>query len=250
MKTLTAVILEDEELARQITKKYLELFPQIEVIAECSDGFEGIKAIQTLRPDILFLDIKMPKLSGFEVLELIDNKPEIIFTTAHDEFAIKAFEQNAVDYLMKPFSKERFSQAVEKAIARIQTENDKNTFTKIEEAKEQIQSEQLNRIVIRNGSNIKIIPTETIHYIEAQDDYVMIYANEGRFLKQQTMKYYENCLDSKLFIRIHRSYIIKIDQIKQIQPYEKDSYIVKTASGAKLSVSKAGYKKLKDILNF
>lgn len=247
--SVRAIILEDEELARQITKKFLEAYPDIELVAECADGFEGIKAIQQYKPHLLFLDIKMPKLDGFEVLELIDWKPEVIFTTAHDEFAIKAFEQNAVDYLMKPFSKERFKSAVDKALSRIEAGN-KAVPVKIDEAREQINSENLNRIVIRNGSNIKILPIESVLYIEAQDDYVMIYSTEGRFLKQQTMKFYENCLDPSDFIRIHRSYIIRIDQIKQIEPYEKDSFIVKTLSGAKLSVSKAGYKKLKDVLNF
>jgi len=245
---ISAIILDDEELARQITRKYLEAFPQIEIVAECADGFEGIKAIQQHKPQLLFLDIKMPKLDGFEVLELIDSKPEVIFTTAHDEFAIKAFERNAIDYLMKPFSRDRFAVALGKAITRIETEI--KTPAKLEETREQINAENLNRIVIRNGSNIKIIPIESVLYIEAQDDYVMIYTSEGKFLKQQTMKYYETCLDPKYFIRIHRSYIIKIEQIKQIEPYEKDSFIVKTLTGAKLSVSKAGYKKLKEVLNF
>jgi two-component system, LytTR family, response regulator len=245
---ISAIILDDEELARQITRKYLEAFPQIEIVAECADGFEGIKAIQQHKPQLLFLDIKMPKLDGFEVLELIDSKPEVIFTTAHDEFAIKAFERNAIDYLMKPFSRDRFAVALGKAITRIETEV--KTPAKLEETREQINTENLNRIVIRNGSNIKIIPIESVLYIEAQDDYVMIYTSEGKFLKQQTMKYYETCLDPKYFIRIHRSYIIKIEQIKQIEPYEKDSFIVKTLTGAKLSVSKAGYKKLKEVLNF
>jgi len=245
---ITAVIVDDEELARQITRKYLEAFPHVEILAECADGFEGIKAIQQHKPQLLFLDIKMPKLDGFEVLELIDSKPEVIFTTAHDEFAIKAFERNAVDYLMKPFSRERFSKALEKAIARIET--DVKTPVKIEELREQINAETLNRIVIRNGSNIKIIPIESVLYIEAQDDYVMIYTVDGKFLKQQTMKYYEMSLNPAHFIRIHRSYIVKIEQIKQIEPYEKDSFIVKTLTGAKLNVSKAGYKKLKNILDF
>ena len=245
---ITAIILDDEELARQITRRYLEQFPQVEILAECADGFEGIKAIQQHKPQLLFLDIKMPKLDGFEVLELIDSKPEVIFTTAYDEFAIKAFERNAIDYLMKPFSRERFAVAIEKAIARIETEG--KIPAKIDEAREQINNENLNRIVIRNGSNIKIIPINTVNYIEAQDDYVMIYTSEGKFLKQQTMKYYETCLDPNTFIRVHRSYIVKIEQIKQIEPYEKDSFIVKTLTGAKLSVSKSGYKKLKDILNF
>ena len=245
---ITAIILDDEELARQITKKYLESFPQIEIVAECADGFEGIKAIQQHKPQLLFLDIKMPKLDGFEVLELIDSKPEVIFTTAHDEFAIKAFEKNAVDYLMKPFSRDRFAVALEKAIIRIESEI--KTPAKTEEIREQINTENLNRIVIRNGSNIKIIPVDSVLYVEAQDDYVMIYTTEGKFLKQQTMKYYETCLKSTDFIRIHRSYIVKIEQIKQIEPYEKDSFIVKTLTGAKLNVSKSGYKKLKEVLNF
>lgn len=248
MNNVSAIIVDDEQLARQIIRKYLEDFPGIEVVAECTNGFDAVKNIQALSPQLVFLDIKMPKLDGFEVLEVLDHLPAVIFSTAHDEFAIKAFELNAIDYLLKPYSRERFASAVSKALERIHSET--TPAKDLEPVKEQLYANSLERVVIKNGSNIKIIPVSSINYIEAQDDYVMIYTTEGRHLKQQTMRYYENCLDSAKFIRVHRSYIVNIQQIKQIEPYEKDSFVMKLICGATVSVSKAGFKRLKDELNF
>ena len=248
MKKISAVIVDDEQLARQLIRRYLDAFPDIEITAECADGFEAVKTIQLSRPDLLFIDIKMPKLDGFEVLEVLEYKPITIFSTAHDEYALKAFEQNAIDYLLKPYSRERFASAVEKALEKLN--KDDSQQKDIEKIKEQIFTGSLERIVIKNGANIKIIPVASIYYLEAQDDYVMIYSSEGRFLKQQTMKFFENCLDPSQFIRVHRSYIVKINQIKQIEPYEKDSFILKLLNGATVNVSKSGYKKLKEELNF
>lgn len=247
MSITTAIIVDDEALARQLIKKYLESYPHIHVVAECSDGFEAVKTIQQLHPQLVFLDVKMPKLSGFEVLEVLDCKPAVVFSTAHDEFALKAFEQNAIDYLLKPYSKDRFGLAVNKALEKI-AKNEPQA--NIDKAREQVFAGVLERIVIKNGPSIKVLPTSAIHYIEAEDDYVMIYSCEGRFLKQQTMKQLETSLDPSQFLRVHRSFIVKIDQIKLIEPYEKDSFVLKLMCGATVSVSKTGFKKLKEELNF
>jgi len=246
--TLKVIIIDDELLARQIIKKFLSSDPEVEVLCECADGFEGIKAVNEFNPDIIFLDIQMPKLNGFELLELIDKKPVIIFTTAYDQYAIKAFEVNAIDYLLKPFAQSRFDEALKKAKAILSSGQEElpqidDLIKLADDSKEYI-----DRVVIKDGPKISIVETESIRWIEAQDDYVMIYAGEGKFLKQKTMKYFEDHLDPDDFLRIHRSYIVKIKEIKQIELLEKESYQVKLREGKSLPVSKSGYSKLKDVL--
>lgn len=247
MGEIKAVIIDDEKLGRDIIKNYLLNFPQIEPAAECSNGFEGIKAINEIKPDLIFLDIQMPKINGFEMLEVIEEPPVIIFTTAFDQYALKAFEVNATDYLMKPFSLERFSEAVTKALRQI---DKKETFAA--KAEGLIRSNDsregfLDRVVVKTNQKISIIPSDDISYIEAQDDYVMIHTPQGKFLKQKTMKFFEERLNPKDFLRIHRAFIVKLRQIKQIELFEKESYRVILHSGEKLSVSKSGYQKLKEI---
>ncbi len=246
--TIKAIIIEDEELSRKLIMSYLKDFSEIEIIRECNNGFEGIKAIGELNPDLAFLDIQMPKLNGFEMLELLDNIPEIIFITAHNEYAIKAFELNAVDYLLKPYSRERLVEAVKKAVDRIRSQ--RPAERKIEKLIGQSLGDIIERVVVKTGSKIKVIPVQKIHYLEAQDDYVMIYTEESKHLKQATMSFFEAHLDPKQFIRVHRSYIVKIDQVVQLEPYEKDNYIAVLKSGAKIKVSKSGMKNLKALLNF
>ncbi|HEX2934126.1 MAG TPA: LytTR family transcriptional regulator DNA-binding domain-containing protein [Bacteroidales bacterium] len=246
--SIKAIIIDDEQPAREIIKHYLGAHENIIVIGEFSDGFAGIKGINELKPDLVFLDIQMPKLTGFEMLELLDATPYIIFTTAYDQYAIKAFEMNAVDYLLKPYSQERFNQALLKANERM-TKADKPAIKKLTEHLAENQ-ETLDRVVVKTGNKIKVIPEETILYIESQDDYVMIYTGEGKFLKQQTMKYFEQHLDPRHFVRIHRSYIANIDTIKQLELYEKNSYLAVLSNGAKLKVSDSGYKLLKSMMKF
>jgi len=250
MEKIKIVIIEDESPARDIIKHYLKELDSVEVIAECSDGFTGLKTISLTKPDLVFLDIQMPRLTGIEMLEVLTEKPEIIFTTAYDQYAIKAFELNAVDYLLKPFPKRRFLIAVEKAIEKIRsgTENKEPASQLL--AKKPEPAPPVNRIVVRKGNAINLIPVEQIRYIESQDDYVMIYHSTGKALKQQTMKFYEENLPKSDFIRIHRSYIIKAGEIKRIEPYGKDNHVAILQSGDKLPVSRAGYKQLKEILNF
>ena len=245
---LRTIIVEDEELARSLLKSFLKEIDTIELIAECENGFEGVKAINELKPDLVFLDIQMPKITGFEMLELLEHKPQIIFATAYDQYALKAFEYNAADYLLKPYSKHRLTEAVEKVTERIQNEG------KISDVAEKISNfpreEFLDRVVVKDRHKIHIAPVDNIRYIESMDDYVMIYTTEGRWMKQKTMKYFEGALNPKDFVRIHRSYIVKVEEINEIQQYEKESYIVILHDKTKLKVSKTGYKNLKAILNF
>jgi two-component system, LytTR family, response regulator len=240
---MKVIIIDDEPLAREIVKEYLKTIPGAELITECQDGFEGIKAIQQYQPDLIFLDIQMPKINGFEMLELIETLPAVIFTTAFDEFAIKAFESNAVDYLLKPFSKERFEKGIQKFL---QHQNLQQTQQVIEAAA-QTPSQQ-NRIVVKDGNKIKIIPVHKIDYLEASDDYVKIVTGEGTFLKKRTMNFFEQSLSAHHFVRVHRSYIVNTQLITRIDPYEKDGHLLLLSTGAKLPVSKARYAKLKEVL--
>ncbi len=239
---MKAILIDDEPLARMMVKEYLQAYPHITVVAECNDGFEGLKAIQQQQPDLIFLDIQMPKINGFEMLELIDHPPQVIFTTAFEEYAIKAFDAHAADYLLKPFSKERF----DKAIGKLAQQSAPDTGALIDMALQS--APQHNRIVVKDGGKIKIIPVAQIQYLEAADDYVKIYTHEGTFLKKKTMQHFENSLPSLEFIRIHRSYIINAQLITRIDAHEKDSHLVLLTNGVRLPASKAGYAKLKEVL--
>jgi two-component system LytT family response regulator len=244
---MKAIIIDDEKLARDLVRYFLQIFENIEIVAECENGFEGIKSINEHNPDLIFLDIQMPKLNGFEMLELLDNSHNIIFTTAYDQYALKAFEVNAVDYLLKPFSRERFADSVNKVIEKI-GKNENSTQNSILRQSDFIQSdEKLTRIVVKKGNKIVVLPIDLIKYFEAQDDYINIVSSEGSFLKQNRMKYYEEHLPD-FFIRIHRSFIANLNEIKEISLLEKDSHVVILKSGEKLPVSKSGYIKLKEII--
>jgi two-component system LytT family response regulator len=248
LEKLRTIIVEDEELARNLMKSFLKENDKIEIIAECENGFEGVKMINELKPDLVFLDIQMPKITGFEMLELLEHKPQIIFATAYDQFALKAFEFNAADYLLKPYSKDRLSEAVDKVAGRIAAEGSISDVA--DKIMEFPRGEFLDRVVVKDRHKIHIIPVDQIRYVESMDDYVMIYTNEGRHMKQKTMKYFESALNPKDFVRIHRSYIVKVEEIHEIQQYEKESYIVILHDKTKLKVSKTGYKNLKSVLNF
>ncbi len=239
------IIIDDEPLARSIVKEYLEKHPELELVQECNDGFEGLKAIQEHNPDLIFLDIQMPKINGFEMLELIDQLPHVIFTTAFDEYAIKAFEAHAIDYLLKPFGQDRFDKAIAKWMER-KPASENTTQELLETAS--LAPSQNQRIVVKNGSKIKIIPAHDVFYLEAADDYVKIHTAEGYFLKNKTMGHFEQTLDKNQFARSHRSYIVNVQQITRIDPYEKDNHVAILRSGAKVPVSRNGYSKLKEVL--
>jgi len=243
---IKAIIIDDEPLARSIVKEYLMAFPEIQLLQECNDGFEGIKAIMQHEPDLIFLDIQMPKINGFEMLELVENPPAVIFTTAFDEYAIKAFENHAVDYLLKPFSKDRFEKAIRKWMEHRNstTSNDKKEL--LESAS--LQPQQSQRIVLKTGNKIKIIPADEIQYLEAADDYVKIHTKDGAFLKNKTMAHFEQVLDPQQFVRTHRSYIVNVQLVTSLDPYEKESYTALLKTGINVPVSKSGYARLKVVL--
>lgn len=240
------IIIDDEYLARSVVKEYLAGHADLELVAECGDGFEGVKAIQQYQPDLIFLDIQMPKINGFEMLELIEQPPAVIFTTAFDEYAIRAFEAHAVDYLLKPFNKDRFDKAVAKW-----AEQKKSAPAVVDQGLLEtaaLSPSQNQRIVVKNGNKIKIIPVHDIWYLEAADDYVKVHTPEGYFLKNKTMGYFEQVLDKQQFARCHRSYIVNVQQITRIDPYEKDNHVALLRSGARVPVSRGGYGKLKRVL--
>lgn len=243
---MRTILIDDESLARDIVKHYLSNFPDIQVVAECSDGFEGLKAITQHQPDFIFLDIQMPKINGFEMLELVDKPPAVIFTTAFDEYAIKAFEVNAVDYLLKPIEQSRFEQAIQKLPGRLNNVDNNATQELLDSAA--LSPAQNNRVVLKTNGVIKIISVNDINYLEADDDYVKLSTTEGVFHKNKTMSFFEKTLDPAQFIRIHRSYIINLVQVTKIELKEKDSYIVLLKSDIWLPVSKTGYIKLKAAL--
>lgn len=243
---IKTILIDDEPLSREIIKAYLMAYPDFAVVEECNDGFEGVKAIQKHTPDLIFLDIQMPKINGFEMLELLDEPPAVIFSTAFDEFAIKAFEASAVDYLLKPFSEERFKKALDKLREKLASGTVTNTTTLLDSAASS--PSQQNRIVVKTGNKVKIIPAHDIHYLEADDDYVKIVTAEGAFLKNKTMAFYENNLDAESFVRVHRSYIVHINQITRIDPYQKETHLAVLRNGKQIPVSKTGYAKLKIIL--
>lgn len=245
---INAVIIEDEKLSRDLIISYLKPFRSIKIKAEFADGFTGIKGINEIKPHLVFLDIQMPKLSGFELLELLDHQPEIIFTTAYDEYALKAFEMNAVDYLLKPFAKSRFEEAVNRAVKRILASEKQNDPAKKRVFFEKGTGETIERIVIKSGNSINIIPVDDVIYMEAQDDFVLVYTHDGRHLKQQTMKYFEENLPGNKFIRVHRSFIVRIDNINKIEQYGKESYKVILNNNRSVPVSRSGYARLKDKL--
>ncbi len=244
MKT---IIIDDEPLARSIIREYLQYHPELELIAECNDGFEGVKVIHQLQPDLIFLDIQMPKINGFEMLELIEEPPSVIFTTAYDEYAIKAFESHAVDYLLKPFSRDRFDKAISKWLQTGKTTSSKEQLTPLLESVSSSPAEQ-HRVVVKQTGKIRIIPVEDIHYLEAADDYVKIHTREGAFLKNKTMGHFESVLNINQFVRTHRSFMVNIAEITRNDPYEKDNHLAILKSGVRVPVSKTGYVKLKSVL--
>ena len=253
MNIIKTIIVEDEKPARDLIRSYMSQFPVLELIGEYDNGFDGLKAINELKPDAIFLDVQMPKLTGFELLEVLEYHPEIIFTTAYDQYAIQAFEQNAVDYLLKPFSLERFGDAIRKLEKRIEkrttTHNMASGLAKIRQHLAE-SDEKLHRVVIKKSGKIHVISTGDIHFFEAQDDYVMIYTNDGKYLKQQTLKYFEKHLDPQQFVRVHRSYIANIARIERIEPYEKSNFILILKDGNKVPVSRGGMQVLRENLDF
>ena len=249
-RKIQAVIVDDEELARQVLREFLSAHAEIEITAECANGFEAVKTVAERKPDLVFLDIQMPKLDGFEVLELIGNEAAVIFVTAYDNYAIRAFEVHAVDYLLKPISVERFEAALARAKERVGGKTNAGALPAAELAAAARPPQQYaDRIPVRDGAKVFIVPVAKLDYAEAQDDYVALASEGKKHLKQQTIASLETILDPTRFLRIHRSYIVNLERVARIEPYGKDSHVAVLANGTQLPVSRAGYARLRAYLD-
>jgi two-component system, LytTR family, response regulator len=252
-RKLGAVLVDDEELARALLREYIGSSSDIEIVAECANGFEAVKAITEKKPDLVFLDVQMPKLDGFEVLELIGQDVAVIFVTAYDQYAMRAFDEHAVDYLLKPFSLDRFQKALERARQRLGEKGSEPGLVAKPAAVELARAarppqEFLQRIVVKDGARVHIIPVERLDYAESQDDYVSLHSQGKSYLKEQTISSLEAALDPERFVRIHRSVIVNLERVAKIEPYAKDSRVAVLSDGAQLPVSRAGYERLRALL--
>ena len=242
---MRVLIVDDEELSRQVLREYLARHPEVEIAAECANGFEAVKAAAAHKPDLLLLDVQMPKLDGFEVLELIGPGAAVIFVTAYDTYAMRAFEVHAVDYLLKPFSAERFDAALERARQRVAGPTPPAAELA---AAARAPGQHLERLVVKDGARVHVVAVEKLDYIEAQDDYVSLHSEGKQHLKQQSIAQLEAALDPARFLRIHRSYIVNLERVARIEPYSKDSRVAILSTGARLPVSRSGYARLKELL--
>jgi two-component system LytT family response regulator len=247
MSAIRAVIADDEELARQIIREYLQPEEDIEVVAECTNGFDAVKAVAERKPDLLFLDVQMPKLDGFEVLELIGSEIAVVFVTAYDQYAMKAFDAAAVDYLLKPFDVARFRAALQRVRRRLgETVRTPNAADLKNAA--QAPGKYAQRIVIKDGTRIQIITADQLDYVEAQDDYVALHSGGKAHLKQQTISSLEASLDPSRFVRVHRSYLVNLERVTKIEPYTKDTRLAVLSDTSRIPVSRAGYLRLKELM--
>ena len=245
-QVLRVIVVDDEPLARTVIREYLKAHPGVEVVAECGNGFEAVRAVSELTPELMFLDVQMPKLDGFEVIELLGRSVPVIFTTAFDQYALRAFDVHAVDYLLKPFDEARFAEALSRARARIQAKDVLAVDDLIADARPR--QGPVERVLIRDGSQVHVIPIERIDYVEAHDDYVCFKADGKDYLKDQTMAAVEALLDPARFVRIHRSYLLNIERIARVELYAKDSRVAILRDGRRLPVSRAGYARLAKLL--
>jgi two-component system LytT family response regulator len=241
---MRVLIVDDEHLARAVLREHLAGHPDIEIAGECANGFEAVKAIAELAPDLVFLDIQMPKLDGFEVVELAGSAPQYVFVTAYDQFALRAFEVHAVDYLMKPFSAARLAQAL--AHARGRAADPGRVQALVEDARARHQP--LERILIRDGARVHVVPVPEVDYIEAQDDYVQIAAGGRRYLKNQRLSELETQLDPALFLRIHRSWIVNLGAVVRIEPTGRDSHCAVLRGDVRVPISRSGYQKVRELI--
>jgi two-component system LytT family response regulator len=243
---LRIVIVDDEPLARAVLREYAQGDAGLEIVADCANGFEAVKAVAELKPDLVLLDVQMPKLDGFEVLELLGREQPVIFVTAYDQYALRAFDVHAVDYLLKPFSAERFQEAMQRARERLRAKAALPLEDLVREARPR--TGPAERILIRDGANVHVLPADAIDYVEAQDDYVAFKSAGKQYLKDQTLAAVEALLDPARFVRIHRSFILNIDRIAKVELYAKDSRMATLRDGTRLPVSRAGYARLSELL--
>lgn len=249
MNPLRLVIVDDEPLARAVVREYAAGDPAIEIVAECANGFDAVKAVADHHPDLVLLDVQMPKLDGFEVLELLGGSQPVVFVTAYDQYALRAFEVHAVDYLLKPFSKERFQEAMERARERLRAKVTRAPDEIAAIARDgRVRTGPAERVLIRDGANVHVLPVDKVDYVEAQDDYVAFTSEGKQYLKDQTLAAVELTLDPERFVRIHRSFLLNVDRLSKVEMYAKDSRIAILRDGTRLPVSRAGYARLSQLL--
>jgi two-component system, LytTR family, response regulator len=246
--SIRCVLVDDEDLARQVLREYLDGEADVEIVAECANGFDAVKAVGEHHPDLLFLDVQMPKLDGFEVLELVSGEVAVVFVTAYDQYAMKAFDAAAVDYLLKPFDLDRFRTALERVRRRLGERAARPNAAELKTAA-QPPGHHARRIVVKDGTRVHIIPVGQLDYAEAQDDYVALHSAGKLYLKQQTISSLESSLDAGRFVRVHRSYLVNLDRIAKIEPYTKDTRLAVLVDGAQVPVSRAGYLRLKELMD-
>jgi len=243
---MRVVIVDDEELARALLREWLGEHRDVEIVAECANGFEAVKAVADLKPDLLLLDVQMPKLDGFDVLDLVGSAVPVIFVTAYDSYAIRAFDVHAVDYLLKPYSAERLSGALNRARERIQGHEAPRTEALAKEVR--AGRAPLQRILIRDRSDVHVVPAHRIDYIEAQDDYAAIRSGGRSYLKEQTLAELETLLDPGVFVRIHRRYLLNLSRLARIEQSETESRVAVLSDGTELPISRSGYARLRGLL--
>src|SRR3954465_655909 len=243
---LRIAIVDDEDLARAVVREYLAGIADVEVVAECGNGFEAVKAGSGLKPDLLILDVQMPKLNGFEVLELVGRDVAVVFVTAFDQYAIRAFEVHAVDYLLKPFSAERLAAAIDRVRERL----GRGEALPVKElaAAGQPSLEPARRVLVRDGPRVHVLPIEKIDYIQAQDDYVCFRCEGKEYLKEQTLGDLETTLDPAKFVRIHRSYVLNLDRLARVDTDERENRVAILSDGRRLPISRAGFARLSALL--
>jgi two-component system LytT family response regulator len=243
-QALRVLLVDDEELARRVLREYLSRIPDVEIVGECANGYEAVRAVSESKPDLLFLDVQMPKLDGFEVLELLDRDVAVVFVTAFDEHAIRAFEVHAVDYLLKPVSEERLS----RALARVRERGLGNGVSAARLASDAKPDapKPADRLLVRDGTRVHVIQAEQLDYAVARDDYVELHAGGRDYLKHQTLNDLEAQLDPARFVRTHRSYLVNVERIAKIEPYAKDSRIAVLQDGTQIPLSRAGYARIRE----
>jgi two-component system LytT family response regulator len=246
MDAMRIVVVDDEPLARAVVREYAAAEPSLEIVAECGNGFEAVKAVSELKPDLVLLDVQMPKLDGFEVLELLGRDQPVVFITAYDQYALRAFEVHAVDYLLKPFSAERFQEAMVRARARLGVKAPPDVEAIVQDARPR--TGYAGRVLIRDGADVHVLPVDRIDYVEAQDDYVAFKSDGKQYLKDQTLAAVEASLDPARFVRVHRSFVLNVDRIAKVELYAKDSRMAILRDGTRLPVSRAGYARLSQLL--
>jgi len=254
---IRVVLVDDESPARQLLREYLGAHPDIEIVGECSNGFEAVKKIGELKPDLVFLDIQMPKLDGFEVLDLLDPRPAVVFSTAYDEFALKAFEVHAVDYLLKPYGRDRLAEALVRVRERLAARGRSGAASASAPAEPSAArlaaaarppGRFVERLLVKDGSDVQVIPVDTVDYLEAQDDYVAIHSAGKSWLKTQPISDLAEGLDPARFVRVHRSFVLQVDRIARLELYAKDSRVAILRDGREVPVSRSGYARLRELM--